>query len=95
MEVVLGIPFLSLSGADMGFAEQLVCWSYTMQRPCLLAATRRVEFVDKRGFPVAAVDQVYELVSGRACADAEPHHSPQEFKGQDRKRAHRVRFPRS
>ena len=28
-----------------------------MQRPCLLTATRRVEFVDRRGFPVTAVAQ--------------------------------------
>ncbi len=47
--MVLGMLFLPLFNADMGFAEQLVS--------CLLAATKRVEFVDRRGFSVAAVDQ--------------------------------------
>ena len=55
MEVVLGMLFLTFSDADIRFAEkELVCWSYTMQRPCLLA-TRRVEIVDRKGFPIAAV----------------------------------------
>ena len=57
MEVVLGMLFLTLSDADIRFAEKELVWrSYTMQRPCLLT-TRRVEFVDRRGYPVAAVAQ--------------------------------------
>lgn len=87
-----------------------------MQRPCLLSATSRVEFVNRMEstvmalpdervlsdntseyfentrwgfvghqvfateFPAAAVDQVYKLVSGKACADVEPPHPPQEFR---------------
>lgn len=48
-----------------------------MQGPCLLAATRRVEFLDKRKFAAAAFDQddemvgVYELLSMGADANAE------------------------
>ncbi len=33
-----------------------------MQRPCLLIFIRRVEFINRRQFPVAVIDQVYELV---------------------------------
>ena len=51
------MPSLLLSDANMGFAEQLGSWSYTMQRPWV--ATRRFEFINRRVFPVAAVDQVY------------------------------------
>ena len=39
-------------------------------------AIRRVAFVDLRGFPAAIIDQVNELVSGRAYTDAEPSHPP-------------------
>lgn len=47
-----------------------------MQRPCLLGATKRVEFVDRREFAAAAVLQEgemlvgYKPLSGKACADA-------------------------
>lgn len=57
MKMVLRMPFLPLSDADMGFAEQLGWRSYIMQRPRLLVATRRVEFFDRRGFAAAAVAQ--------------------------------------
>ena len=51
-----------------------------MQRPCLLSATKMVEFVDKRGFSVAAVDQVYNHTIGwrKACPDARFPHPPHE-----------------
>ena len=57
IEVVFSWNVFPLSNADIRFTEQLVCWSYIMQRPCLLTTTRRVEFVDRRGYPVAAVAQ--------------------------------------
>ena len=44
-----------LSNADIRFAEQLVCWSYTTQRSCFLTTTRRVGFVDKREYTVATL----------------------------------------
>ena len=53
-----------------------------MQRPCLLAATKKVEFVDIREFAAAAgVEEGemlggYRLLSGKACADAGPPHPP-------------------
>lgn len=56
-----------------------------MQGPRLMAATKRVEFVDKMKFAPAAFDREdemlrrYELLSGRACAYAEPRHLPHEF----------------
>ena len=60
--------------------------TYGLQRTCLeelhnaevtpCVATRRVEFVDFRGFPAAIIDKVYELVSGRAYTDAAPSHPP-------------------
>lgn len=57
-EVVLGTPFLSISNADIRFAEKDLVWrSHTMQRLCLLAATWRVEFIDRREFAAAAVVQ--------------------------------------
>ena len=55
-----------------------------MQRPCHLAATKRVEFVDIREFAAAVGVQEgemlggYRLLSGRACADAGPPHPPYE-----------------
>ena len=55
-----------------------------MQRPCPLAATKRVEFVDIREFAAAAGVQEgemlggYRILSGRACADAGLPHPPQE-----------------
>lgn len=57
-----------------------------MQRPYFLAATRRVEFVDRREFAAAAVDQggemfgIYKLLSGRAFADSRPPHPPHELR---------------
>ena len=79
-------------------AEKDLVWkSYTMQRPCLSAATRRLGLLIEKKytaatlfedtclspvdhqvftpqFPAAAADQLYELASGRAGANAEPPH---------------------
>lgn len=71
--------FPSSLQCKQGFAESLFVGVTPMQRPCLFAATRRVEVVDGMGFPVAAVGQVYELVSEKACADADPPHTPHKF----------------
>lgn len=41
--------FHIFSDANRQFEEKGFIWrSYTIQRPCLLVATKRVEFVDKK-----------------------------------------------
>ncbi len=56
MEVVLGMPFLFFSNADVEFAEQekLTWRSYTAAEA--LPTTSRVELINKRGFAKAALD---------------------------------------
>lgn len=55
-KVVLGMPFLPLSDADIRVAEKDFVWrSYTVQRPGRLAATKKVEFVDKREYALATL----------------------------------------
>ncbi len=76
----MGIPFFSLFNADIRVAgKDFVWWSYILQRPCLLVASRRVNFVDKE-CAANAVDQAYKLVSGMACTNAEPPDLPHEFR---------------
>ena len=48
MEVVLEMP--SPLWCGHGVCRELVWKSYTMQRPCPLAATKRFEFIDKSDF---------------------------------------------
>ncbi len=57
MEMVLGMPFLSLSNADVKFAEQgKLTWRlYTTAEA--LPTTSRVELIDKREFAKAALDE--------------------------------------
>lgn len=51
-----------------------------MQRPCLLATTRRVEVVDKGDLRLPQlIRYTIILLSGRAHADAEPPDPPHEF----------------
>lgn len=72
----MGIPFFSLSDADIRVAgKDFVWWSYTTQRPCLLVASRKDNFVDKECAAIG-VDQAHKLVSGRARANAEPSYPP-------------------
>lgn len=55
MEVVPGMPFLTLSNADIQFAEKELTWrSYTTEEA--LPITQRVEFIDKKEFARAALD---------------------------------------
>ena len=55
MEVVLGMPFLTLSDAAIRFAEKELEW-----RSCTAAEAlpiiRRVELIDRRGFAAAALN---------------------------------------
>ncbi len=60
MEVVLGMPFLSLSNADIEFAElgKLTWRSYTAAKA--LPTTSQVELIDKREFAKAVLDEISE-----------------------------------
>ena len=58
-EVVLGMPFLTLSGADVDFLDRELRWrTYTTQEA--LPTTRRVELVGKKEFAAAALDPEHE-----------------------------------
>ena len=55
-EVVLGMPFLTLSNADVQFVEKELTWrSYTTAEA--LPTTKRVELIDKKEFAKAALDE--------------------------------------
>ena len=59
VEVVLGMPFLTLSNADIQFAEKELTWrSYTVAEA--LPTTKRVEIIDKKEFTKAALDENVE-----------------------------------
>ena len=55
-EVVLGMPFLTLSNANVQFVEKELTWrSYTTAKA--LPTTKRVELVNKKKFAKAALDE--------------------------------------
>ena len=59
MEVVLGIPFLTLSNADVQFVEKELTWkTYTTTKA--LPTTKRIELIDKKEFANAALNQKSE-----------------------------------
>ena len=59
LEVVLGMPFLFLSGADVDFSGRELRWkTYTTKE--VLPTTRRVELVGKKEFAAAALDPEHE-----------------------------------
>ena len=54
-EVILGMPFLKLSNADVSFGERMLTWkSYTTSE--VLPTTERVQLVDFKEFVIAALD---------------------------------------
>ena len=56
MKVVLGMPFLALSNADIQFGAERLTWrSYTAAEA--LPTARRVELIDKHEFAKAALDE--------------------------------------
>ena len=58
-KIVLGMPFLTLSGADVDFLGRELRWrTYTTQKA--LPTTRRVELVEKKEFAAAALDSEHE-----------------------------------
>ena len=59
MEVILGMPFLALSNADIQFAEKELTWRfYTVAEA--LPTTKRVKLIDKKKFAKAALDEQSE-----------------------------------
>ena len=58
-KIVFGMPFLTLSGADVNFLDQKLRWkTYTTEKTLL--TTRYVELVGKKEFAAAALDPEYE-----------------------------------
>ena len=59
IEVVLGMPFLTFSNADVQFAEKkLTCRTYTTKEALL--TTRRIEIIDQKKFAKAALNENVE-----------------------------------
>ena len=77
LEIVLGILFLILSGADVNFFGQELWWSaYTTKKTLL--TTRRVELVSKKEFAAVALDPEYETYVvhiGSVSSNASPSSS--------------------
>ncbi len=60
MEVVLEMPFLILSNANMQFVEKELEWkSYITAR--VLYTTKRVDLIDKKEFAITALDKNTEM----------------------------------
>ena len=58
-EVVLGMPFLTLSNADVQFIEKELTWrSYTTAEALL--TTKRLELINKKEFAKMALDEKFE-----------------------------------
>ena len=59
IEVVLGMPFLTLSNANIQFAKKKLTWrSYTIAKA--LPTTERVEIINRKEFTKAALDENVE-----------------------------------
>ena len=57
--VVLGMPFLTLSNANIQFVEKKLTWrTYTTAKT--LPTTRQIELIDKKQFAKAALDENFE-----------------------------------
>ena len=76
-EVVLGMPFLTLSGADVDFSGWELRWrTYTTKKA--LPTTRRVELVGKKEFAAAALNPKHETyVVHVASLNVYPSRKPQ------------------
>ena len=59
MEVVLGMPFLTLSNADIQFVQKELTWRTYITKDAL-PTTRTVELIDKEEFAKAALDENIE-----------------------------------
>ncbi len=56
IEVILGMPFLTFSNADIQSAKKELVWRSYVTAEALLT-TKRVELIDSRGFAAAALDK--------------------------------------
>ena len=75
LEVVLGIPFLTLSKADIRFAERELVWrTYTAAEA--LPTTRKMKIIDKREFAAAALNADDEIFVVHIVALVEPTTMP-------------------
>ena len=75
LEVVLVMLFLTLSKADIWFAERVLVWrTYTAAEA--LSTTRRVEIIDKRKFAVAVLNADNKTFVVHVAALAEPTTMP-------------------
>ena len=80
-EMVLGMAFLTLSGADVDFLGRELRWrTYTTQEAVL--TTRRVKLVGRKEFAAAAFDPEHEtfvvhVASLTSSADVHPSRRPQ------------------
>ena len=77
-EVVFGMPFLTLSGADVNFSGRELRWkTYTTEEA--LPTTRRVELVGKKEFAAAALDpesETFVVHVASLSSNASPSSSP-------------------
>ena len=65
-EVVLGMPFLTLSNADVDFSSQDLRWrTYTTKEA--LPTTRRIKLVGKKEFAATALDSEHETYVVHVC----------------------------
>ena len=54
-ELILGMPFLKISNADVSFDERILTWkSYTTNE--VLLTTKQVQLIDPKVFVIAALD---------------------------------------
>ena len=54
-KIVLGMPFLKISNANIAFGKEILTWrSYTTSKA--LSTTKRVQLVDPKEFVIAALD---------------------------------------
>ena len=80
-EIVLGMPFLTLSGADVNFLGRELRWR-TYSTKEALPTTRRVELLGKKEFAAAVLNlehETYVIYVGLVCFDALPSSSPLEL----------------
>ena len=77
-KVVLGMPFLTLSSADVDFLGRELWWK-TYSTEEALPTTKRVKLVGKKKFTAAALDlehEIYVVHVGLVSSDASPSSSP-------------------
>ena len=58
-KVVLGIPFLTLSNADVQFVEKKLTWRFYITSKAL-STTKRIELIDKKEFAKVALNENFE-----------------------------------